>query len=57
MEAESSRLASGGWTTRDILTFVVFNLIIVFLTVAAKMIEDMLLAPQNTFFVGSWLFP
>ena len=24
---------------------------------AAKMIEDMLLTPQNTFFVGSWLFP
>ena len=53
MEAESSRPASGRWTTRDILTFVVFNLIIVFLTMAAKMIEDMLLAPQNTFFGGS----
>ena len=52
-----SRPASGRWTTRDILTFVVFNLVIVFLTMAAKMIEDMLLAPQNTFFVGSWLFP
>ena len=24
---------------------------------AAKMVEDMLLSPQNTFFVGSWLFP
>ena len=57
MQADNSRPASGRWTTRDILTFVVFNLIIVFLTVAAKMIEDMLLAPQNTFFVGSWLFP
>ncbi len=57
MEAESSRPACGRWTTRDILTFVVFNLIIVFVTMAAKMIEDMLLAPQNTFFVGSWLFP
>ena len=57
MEAERSRPASGRWTTRDILTFVVFNLIIVFVTMAAKMIEDMLLAPQNTFFVGSWLFP
>ena len=57
MQAENSRPASGRWTTRDILTFVVFNLVIVFLTMAAKMIEDMLLAPQNTFFVGSWLFP
>ena len=57
MQAENSRSASGRWTTRDILTFVVFNLVIVFLTMAAKMIEDMLLAPQNTFFVGSWLFP
>ena len=57
MQADSSSLTSGRWTTRDILTFVVFNLIIVFVTMAAKMIEDMLLAPQNTFFVGSWLFP
>ena len=57
MQADNSRPASGRWTTRDILTFVVFNLVIVFLTMAAKMIEDMLLAPQNTFFVGSWLFP
>lgn len=57
MKAEGSQPARGGWTTRDILTFVVFNLIIMFLTMAAKVIEDMLLAPQNTFFVGSWLFP
>ena len=57
MQADSSSLTSGRWSTRDILTFVVFNLIIVFVTMAAKMIEDMLLAPQNTFFVGSWLFP
>lgn len=57
MQAENSRPTSGRWTTRDILTFVVFNLVIVFLTMAAKMIEDMLLAPQNTFFVGLWLFP
>lgn len=48
---------SGCWTTRDILTFVVFNLIIMAITMVAKMVEDMLLAPQNTFFVGSWLFP
>lgn len=48
---------SGRWTTRDILTFVVFNLIIMAITMVAKMVEDMLLAPQNTFFVGSWLFP
>lgn len=45
------------WTTRDILTFVVFNIIIIVVVMAAKMIEDMLLTPQNTFFVGSWLFP
>lgn len=28
MQADSSSLTSGRWTTRDILTFVVFNLII-----------------------------
>ena len=48
---------SNRWTTRDVLTFVVFNLIIMAVTIVAKMIEDMVLAPQNTFFVGSWLFP
>ena len=52
MARESQR-----WTTRDILTFVVFNLIIMVVTMVAMMVEDMLLAPQNTFFVGSWLFP
>lgn len=48
---------SNRWTTRDVLTFVVFNLIIMAVTIVAKMIEDMVLTPQNTFFVGSWLFP
>ena len=32
------------WTTRDVLTVV-------------KLAEDAVLSPQNTFFVGSWLFP
>ena len=44
---------SNRWTTRDVLTFVVFNLIIMAVNIVAKMIEDMVLAPQNTFFVGS----
>ena len=57
MEAESSRPTSGRWTTRDILTFVVFNLIIVFLTMAAKMIEDMLLAPRTRFSWGRGCSP
>lgn len=56
-KASAGKDASKRWTTRDVLTFVVFNLIIMAVTIAAKMIEDMLLAPQNTFFVGSWLFP
>lgn len=50
-------VASSRWTTRDVLTFVVFNLIIVMVTMVVKMAEDMILSPQNTFFVGSWLFP
>lgn len=45
------------WTKRDVLTFVAFNLIIIAVTTVLKMAEDMLLSPQNTFFVGSWLFP
>lgn len=42
---------------RDVLTFVIFNLIIMILITVAKVVEDMVLTPQNTFFVGSWLFP
>ncbi len=45
------------WTTRDVLTFVIFNIIIIAVTMVVKMAEDMVLSPQNTFFVGSWLFP
>lgn len=45
------------WSTKDVMTFVVFNLIIVAVTMAVKVVEDMILSPQNTFFVGSWLFP
>lgn len=45
------------WTTRDVLTFVAFNFIILLVTMVAKILEDMVLSPQNTFFVGSWLFP
>lgn len=55
--SEQNVTSSNRWTTRDVLTFVVFNLIIIVITMAAKMIEDMLLTPQNEFFVGSWLFP
>lgn len=47
----------GRWTTKDVLTFVIFNVIILVVTMVAKVVEDMLLSPQNTFFVGSWLFP
>ena len=45
------------WTKRDVLTFIVFNLLIITVTMVAKMVEDMILSPQNTFYVGSWLFP
>lgn len=55
--SDGNATASPGWTTRDILTFVVFNLIIVVVTMVVKVAEDMVLSPQNTFFVGSWLFP
>ena len=54
---QSSKTASNRWTTRDVLTFVVFNIIIIAVTMVVKMAEDMVLSPQNTFFVGSWLFP
>lgn len=54
---EQKIVSSRRWTTRDVLTFVIFNLIIIVIVSVAKMVEDMLLTPQNTFFVGSWLFP
>lgn len=48
---------SNRWTARDVLTFVIFNVIIFVLTMVMKVAEDLVLSPQNTFFVGSWLFP
>lgn len=45
------------WTTRDVLTFVIFNIVIIVATMVVKLAEDAVLSPQNTFFVGSWLFP
>ena len=44
-------------TTRDVLTFVIFNIVIIVATMVVKLAEDAVLSPQNTFFVGSWLFP
>ena len=57
MRTEAGHPVDNRWTMRDVLTFVIFNLIIMVLITVAKVVEDMLLAPQNTFFVGSWLFP
>ena len=45
------------WTMRDVMTFVIFNIVIIMVTMIVKMAEDAVLSPQNTFFVGSWLFP
>ena len=53
MAQESSRR----WTTRDVVTFAVFNVLIMAITMVAKVLEDLVLSPQNEFFVGSWLFP
>ena len=39
------------------LTFVIFNIVIIVATMVVKLAEDAVLSPQNTFFVGSWLFP
>lgn len=55
--AQSPETAKNRWTIRDVLTFVIFNIIIIAVTMIVKMAEDMVLSPQNTFFVGSWLFP
>ena len=57
MKAEVESSDNTRWVMRDVLTFVIFNLIIMILITVAKVVEDMVLAPQNTFFVGSWLFP
>ena len=45
------------WTMRDVMPFVIFNIVIIMVTMIVKMAEDAVLSPQNTFFVGSWLFP
>ena len=42
------------WTTRDVLTFVIFNIVIIVATMVVKLAEDAVLSPQNTFFVGSF---
>lgn len=55
--SQSSETSSQRWSTRDVLTFVIFNIIIIVVTMIVKIVEDMVLSPQNTFFVGSWLFP
>lgn len=57
MKAEVESSDNTRWVMRDVLTFVIFNLIIMILITVAKVVEDMVLTPQNTFFVGSWLFP
>lgn len=48
---------AGRWTTKDVMTFVIFNVIIIGATMVVKVVEDLILSPQNTFFVGSWAFP
>lgn len=53
--AASSR--SNRWTVRDVLTFVVFTVVLMILNIVLKLAEDLVLSPQNTLFVGSWLFP
>ena len=55
--SEQKTVPPSHWTTRDVLTFIVFNLVIIAIVSVAKIIEDIFLTPQNTFFVGSWLFP
>ena len=52
MKAEVESSKNTRWVMRDVLTFVIFNLIIMILITVAKVVEDMVLAPQNTFFVG-----
>lgn len=54
---DTENTTTNHWTSKDVLTFVIFNLIIIMIVMGAKMLEDMLLSPQKTFFVGSWLFP
>ena len=49
MKAEVESSKNTRWVMRDVLTFVIFNLIIMILITVAKVVEDMLLAPQNTF--------
>lgn len=46
------------WSIKDVLIFIIFNVIIILLATALRTLEDILLgSPQNSFFVGSWLLP
>ena len=51
--AESEATTSNKWTKRDVLTFVAFNLIIMAVTMALKMVEDMLLIYSSCHFSRS----
>ena len=48
MKAEVESSKNTRWVMRDVLTFVIFNLIIMILITVAKVVEDMVLTPQNT---------
>lgn len=55
--ASAGRSGDERWTTKDVMAFVIFNIIMIAATMVVKVAEDMVLSPQNTFFFGSWAFP
>ena len=56
-EGQEGHGQARGWTVRDVVTLVAFNLIIIAVTFVLKLGEDLLFSPQVEFFIGSWLFP
>lgn len=54
---KAATAGSNKWTTRDVLTFVAFNVIIIVATTVVKMLGDLVISPTNAFFVNSLLFP
>ena len=55
-EGQEGHGQARGWTVRDVVTLVAFNLIIIAVTFVLKLGEDLLFSPQVEFFIGSWLF-
>lgn len=54
--SESPQTRSRKWSVRDVVTLVIFNIIIIAVTMVLKMAEDMILSPQSALYLGTLMF-